>query len=148
AWNLPDFPDRMQHATDAAVAALRRAEGFASGGTPDKATRSDRASAGREVDEVPRHTRLILASAAIPQKLAEGVTGQGWSEPEARAVRRYREALGEFGLDPVHGPADEVAKAVASSRLRDVLLGMLLDWHWHGAAKDRLCLWPVIRSAR
>ena len=42
---------------------------------------------------------------------------------------RHREALRQFGLDPIDGPADEVARAVAASRIRDSLLGMLLVWH-------------------
>ena len=38
AWGVTDYPDRMQRATDAAVAAVRRADDFAAGGLPGEAT--------------------------------------------------------------------------------------------------------------
>jgi hypothetical protein len=60
AWNLADFPERMQHATEAAVAALRRGDGFASSGAPDEIS-ADLISARREVEELSRYTRLIQA---------------------------------------------------------------------------------------
>jgi tetratricopeptide (TPR) repeat protein len=47
--------------------------------------------------------------------------------------RRHAEALREFGVDPVHSPADEVARTVAASRIRDPLLGMLWEWHYSAA---------------
>jgi tetratricopeptide (TPR) repeat protein len=134
AWNLADFPDRMQQATDTAVAALRRGDGFASGGAPDQIS-ADLASARREIEELSRHTRLIQARSAMGQKFAEESTGQDWSEPQRRFDRRVAEALKEFGLDPLHDPVDEVAKAIISSRLRDFLLEMLLGWHWHARHK-------------
>ncbi|HEV3084791.1 MAG TPA: serine/threonine-protein kinase, partial [Gemmataceae bacterium] len=121
AWNLADFPDRMQHATDAAVAALRRGDEIASGGAPEEIAR-DLAAARREVEELTRHTRLIQDISAISHKFAEESTGQGWSEPLQQYSRRWTEALREFGLDPLHDPVDEVAQEIASSRFRDVLL--------------------------
>src|SRR5262249_47308880 len=45
------------------------------------------------------------------------------------SLNRHREALRQFGLDPIDSPADEVARTVAASRIRDPLLGMLLVWH-------------------
>jgi tetratricopeptide (TPR) repeat protein len=146
AWNLADFPDRMQHATDAAVAALGRGDGFASAGAPDDAILGKLASARGEVDQVARYTRLIKAAAAISEEFAEEVTGEGRWQPEARLARRFNKALIELGLDPLHEPVNEVASAVASSRLRDVLLGVMLHCHWH--AKHEKRLWQVIRSAR
>jgi hypothetical protein len=44
---------------------------------------------------------------------------------------RRRTSLREFGRDPIDGPADEVARAVAGSRIRDTLLGMLLMWQYY-----------------
>ncbi len=136
AWKLADFPDRMQHATDAAVAALRRGEGLASGGAPAEVTR-DLVSARREVEELARHTRLIQDLNAVSQKFAEEATGQGWSEPLRQYSDRMAEALRKFGLDPLHDPVEEVANEVASSRFRDVLLDLLLSWQWHFGG-DRL----------
>jgi serine/threonine-protein kinase len=148
AWDLPDFPDRMEHATEAAVAALRRGDDFASSEAPDEITR-DLASARREVEELSRHTRLMrfLSEDKFPEEVTG--SGPGWLEPKERAIRRTREALSDFGLDPLREPVDEVARAVASSRLRDVLLGVLLGWHWHiSDQQQRQRLWLVIRSVR
>jgi serine/threonine protein kinase len=134
AWNLADFPERMQIATDAAVAALRRGDDFASEGAPDEVAH-DLVSAHHEVEELSRHTHLIQALSAISQKFAEESTGQGW--PMRKYYPRMAEAFREFGLDPLHDPVDEVANAVASNRLRDVLLDELQAWHWHKGG-DRL----------
>jgi serine/threonine-protein kinase len=130
AWKLPEFPERMQQATDAAVAALRRGDGFASGGAPDEIT-SELVSAHREIDELKRHTSLILAFTASGQTFAEASAGQSWSEPMREAYRSMLVALREFGLDPLQGPVDEVANTIVSSRLRDVLLESLDGWYWH-----------------
>lgn|SRR5579883_1726171 len=142
AWSLADYPERMQVATDAAVAALRRGDDFASEGAPDEVAR-DLASAHREVEELSRHTHLIQALSAIGRKFAEESTGQGW--PMRQFYPRLAEAFREFGLDPLHDPVDEVASAVASSRLRDILLDELDAWHWHKGG-DRLG--QVTRLAR
>src|SRR5262245_59434592 len=50
AWGVTDYPDRMQRATDAAVAAVRRADDFAAGGLPGEATRAELDVARRAVD--------------------------------------------------------------------------------------------------
>jgi tetratricopeptide (TPR) repeat protein len=136
AWNEVDYPDRMQHATDAAVAALRRGDDFASGGAPDDISR-DLASTHREVDELSRHTRLVQDLSRIAHQYAEASTGQSWSGPDRLLDRGMEEALKEFGLDPLHDPVDEVADKIVSSRFRDVLLDALRGWHWH-VGKDRL----------
>jgi tetratricopeptide (TPR) repeat protein len=137
AWKLADFPERMRHATEAAVAALRRGDGFASGGAPDEIS-ADLVSARREVEELSRHTRLIQELSRIGHRYAEESTGQGWTESTRQFNRRVAEALREFGLDPLHDPVDEVANAIISSRLRDLLLEVLLGWHWHARHEDRL----------
>jgi serine/threonine-protein kinase len=136
AWKLPDFPDRMQHATDAAVAALRRGDELASGGAPEEITR-DLVLARREVEELARHTRLIHDISAMRHKFAEESSGQGWSESMRQLSPRYVEALKTFGLDPLHDPVDEVAQEIVSSRFRDFLLDELLGWNWH-AYHERL----------
>jgi eukaryotic-like serine/threonine-protein kinase len=144
AWNLADFPERMQHATDAAVAALRRGDDIASGGAPEDVTR-DLVSARREVEELSRHTRLVRDLGFVGQKYAEESTGQDWSEPDRRYSPRMAEVLREFGLDPLRDPVEEVANTIASSRFRDFLLDALVGWHWH-VGGDRLE--QVIRMAR
>jgi tetratricopeptide (TPR) repeat protein len=138
AWDLHDFPDRMQQATDAAVAAIRRADGFVAGGSPTEAARTALADARREVDELARHTRLITTAAANQRKFAEDLNTHGEFNPRALLANRQREAVREFGLDPVRGEVDEVAGAIAASRLRDAILGILLEWHVHAEATWKL----------
>jgi tetratricopeptide (TPR) repeat protein len=125
AWGVADYPDRMQRATEAAVAAVRRADDYAAGGPPGEAALADLESTRRAVDELARHARLITAEVDIRQQFADEL-GQytTWD-----SSNRLREALRQFGVDPIDGPADEVARAVAASRIRDSLLGMLLEWH-------------------
>jgi serine/threonine protein kinase len=133
AWNVADYPDRMQLASDAAVAAIRRADEFVAGGTATEATLAELASTRKVVDELARHTRLVTACVASTQQFADDIGGQKVLEARARLADRHGEAFRQFGLDPVHDSTDEVAKAVAASRLRDVLLGALLEWHLHVA---------------
>ncbi|HVC92096.1 MAG TPA: protein kinase [Pirellulales bacterium] len=168
AWNVADYPDRMQLASDAAVAALRRADEFVAGGTATEATLAELASARHVVDELARHTRLVTACVASTQKFADDIGGQKVLEARARLADRHGQAFRQFGLDPVHGSTEDVAKAVAANRLRDALLGALLEWQLHVAylseirqnspeevpdspaadpiVRDRLAL--VIRTAR
>jgi serine/threonine-protein kinase len=169
AWRLVDYPDRMQRSADAAVAALRRADEFAAGGAPAEATLAELADARREVDEVARHARLISTCLDTQYKFADEVNSRvGTLKARALLADRHREALRQFGLDPVEGSADEVAQAIAGSRMRDALLGMLLEWYCHTAylaglqqkypdkvptlpaadpvVKERL--WAVVRSSR
>jgi tetratricopeptide (TPR) repeat protein len=134
AWQLVDYPDRMRGASDAAVAALRRADDFAAAGTPTEATCAELASVRQAVDEVARHTRLITTCTATQYQFADDLNQQGSVlEARARLADRHREALREFGLDPVHGPTEELARRIADSRIRDGLLGMLLEWYCHAA---------------
>jgi serine/threonine-protein kinase len=144
AWKLADFPDRMQYATDAAVAALRRGDDFASDGAPDEVTR-DLVAGHREVEELLRHTRLIQELSRIGHRYAEESAGQCWRESTQQFNRGVAEALREFGLDPLHDPVDEVANTVVSSRFRDVLLDVLRGWHWHRGGER---LGQVVRLVR
>ncbi|HKB34985.1 MAG TPA: tetratricopeptide repeat protein, partial [Gemmataceae bacterium] len=83
----------------------------------------------RVVDELARHSRLITAIADNSRKFADEL---GYSvDAEMNLCTRAREILRQFGLDPIDGSADEVARAVATSRIRDVLLGELLEWQLH-----------------
>jgi len=165
AWNLHDDPDRMQLATDKALAGIHRGDGFVAGGSPTEATVADLADARRIVDELARHTRLIVECEANRQRYADYFYGGNVGKPVTGLRDALREALRRFGLDPINGPADEVARAVANSRIRDTLLGLLLEWHFHlgdvavalpkdpkrsdpGAPVDRAPLARVIRSAR
>ncbi len=168
AWRATDYPDRMQRATDAAVAALRRADDSAIGGPPNEAALSELASARRAVDDLTRHTRLIAAHAANRMKYAneygylKGSDFQSYYKPVTDLCNRHDAALRQFGLDPIEGDVDEVARAVTASRIREFLLGMLAEWHSHATklsarqvpvprsgnplARDRLA--RVIRSSR
>src|SRR5262249_3838245 len=133
AWGVADFPDRMQHATEAAVAAVGRAGDYAAGGAPAETTPAEVAPPRQVVDELARHTRLITAYARNRQQFADELTGQNAAKASAGYCTRQEEALRQFGLDPLNSPADEVARAVAASRVRDALLGMLLEWHFRAA---------------
>jgi tetratricopeptide (TPR) repeat protein len=130
AWGVTDYPDRMQRATDAAVAAVRRADEFAAGGLLGEATRAELESTRQGVDDLARHTRLIVANAGRSQRFADELGGPSRA-PWVEFFDRTREAARQFGLEPIDGQADEVARAVATSRIRDTLLGMFLDWHDH-----------------
>jgi serine/threonine protein kinase/tetratricopeptide (TPR) repeat protein len=131
AWAVKDHPDRMRRATDAALAAIHRADDFAAGGAAGERALAELADARRVVDDLARHARLISAEAANLQKVAEELGARVAGNPIWDSCRRTRTALRDFGLDPIDGPADEVAGAVADSRIRDALLGMLLRWQLH-----------------
>ena len=127
AWGVTDYADRMQRATDAAVGALHRADDFAAGGSPTDATRAELASTRQAVDELARHTRLVVADDENRQLLADDSSRSDFSA-RVNLYRRHHEALRQFGLDPIDGQVDDVAQTIANSRIRDVLLGMLLGW--------------------
>jgi tetratricopeptide (TPR) repeat protein/tRNA A-37 threonylcarbamoyl transferase component Bud32 len=160
AWGLADYPDRMQLATDAAVAAISRADDYAAGGGATETTLADLTSARQAVDELTRHTRLITTSIHNQQLFAQELReGDGVLKARQNLAERQGEALRQLGLDPLAGNPDEVARAIVASRLRDALLGVLIEWHLHVAylargkdpggdpvVADRLM--QVIRSAR
>ena len=118
----------MQLVTDAAVAAVLRADDFTAGGLPTEATLAELASARQAVDELARHTRLIAAYTASREKFADEQNEGNPPSAMTNLCNRHHEVLREFGLDPINDPADEVARAVAVSRIRDSLLGMLAEW--------------------
>jgi tetratricopeptide (TPR) repeat protein len=122
----------MQRETDAAVAAVGRADQFVEGGTPTEETLAELAATRLAVDDLARHARLITARLRNQQQYAD--SGQNGFPRMAGLCSRHAEALRQFGLDPVSSPVDEVARAVAASRTRDALLGMLLEWHDYAAS--------------
>ena len=46
-------------------------------------------------------------------------------------IDQHRAALRQFGFDPLTDPESEVARRVESSRIRDGLLGILLEMNFH-----------------
>jgi serine/threonine protein kinase/tetratricopeptide (TPR) repeat protein len=159
AWDLHDHPERMRLVTDGTVAAMRRADEFAADGLPTEATRAELASAHQVVDELVRHRRLVCAAESNRVQFAQEftfrifLTHQAWKDFCDRQAKYFQ----EFGLDPISQPVDEVARTVAASRVRDSLLGMLLEWHQNedsprgigpdgSPIRDRLA--HVIRSTR
>jgi len=121
----------MRLATDAARAAVGRAEDAAAGGLPTAEARADLAAARGDVDDLARHARLIVAADRNREQLGRELNYRTFMANKAYADFCDRQAacLREFGLDPVNQPADEVARTVAASRVRDALLGILLEWH-------------------
>jgi tetratricopeptide (TPR) repeat protein len=94
---------------------------------PGEAARAGLESTRRAVVDLARHTRLIVDYAGNLRKTLEEfdvVTTDAWANFSERA----RESMRRFGLDPVDGSEDEVARTVAASRIRDVLLGLLVEW--------------------
>ena len=67
---------------------------------------------------------------------------------EADFCARQREAFLHFGLDPLAAPTEKVARTVTDSRLRDPLLGLLLEWQLHGDAATKRLLGQVVGAAR
>src|SRR5262249_56402249 len=55
AWGVTDDPDRMQRATDAAVAAVRRADDFAARGLPGEAAQAQPETTRRARGDPPPH---------------------------------------------------------------------------------------------
>jgi tetratricopeptide (TPR) repeat protein len=131
AWDLADDPDRMRQATDSARAAVGRAEDAAASGLPTAAALAELDAARRDVDDVARHARLIVAADRNRDQLGKELSYRTFTTNKVYLDFCDRQAacLREFGLDPVNQPADEVAHAVAVSRVRDALLGILLEWH-------------------
>jgi serine/threonine protein kinase/tetratricopeptide (TPR) repeat protein len=149
AWLLAEDPTRMQQATDAAVAALRRADEAVAGEPLSDNARVDLIATRQDVEDLARHTGLLVAGTANRWQLADDFNGQNVRQAEADFCTRQREAFVRFGLDPLAEPDEEAARKVAASRVRDPLLGMLLEWRHYAAEpgmKDRLG--QVVAAAR
>ena len=136
SWSLADFPDRMRAGTDAAAAAVRRAEGFAASGDPTPDVLAELAVVRTAAADLERHTALITDFARSQHQYASerfegGDAGNSGAGAAAASIARDHEALRRFGLDPLNGPEDELARVIADSRIRDSLLGILLRWQYH-----------------
>src|SRR5262249_15161690 len=134
AWDLHDYPDRMQRATDAAVAAVHPADDFVAGGLPTQATGAELASPRPGVDDLARPTCLITAHAGNRQKYADEFNYQDSRTAGENLFLGNSAALRKFGLDPINGPVDGVAREVADSRIRDALLGILVESQIYAAS--------------
>ena len=55
------------------------------------------------------------------------------SARRAELCKGHGAAFARFGLDPLGGSTAEIARTIATSRLRDTLLGLLLEWYCHAA---------------
>jgi serine/threonine-protein kinase len=141
AWRLTEDPARMQESTGAAIAALRPADESAAVERLSIETRDELAAARRDVEDLARHTRLLVAGTANRWRIADELNGQNVRQAQADFCTRQREAFARFGLEPLAGPVEEAARTVSASRIRDLLLGMLLEWRRYAAEpgmNDRL----------
>jgi serine/threonine protein kinase/tetratricopeptide (TPR) repeat protein len=149
AWLLIDDPTRMQQSSDAAIAALRQADESVAGEPLSDTIRTDLSDARRDAQDLARHTRILVAATANLWRFADDLSGQDVWRAEAGLCTRQGEAFAEFGLDPLAEPPEQAARIVAGSRLRDSLLGFLLEWQLHAAdrpMKNRLG--EVVGAAR
>ena len=132
-WGLADYPERMQVATDAASAAIRRATDYAAGEPPGPAALAELAGAREAVDELARRTRLLRDCVASQDTFANSLDGNNPLARRAALCKDHGAAFARFGLDPLGGSTAEIARTIATSRLRDTLLGLLLEWYCHAA---------------
>jgi serine/threonine protein kinase/tetratricopeptide (TPR) repeat protein len=140
AWSVIDNPDRMQRATDAAAAALHRADEFVAGGYLTDAKSAELEAARRDVEDLARHTKCVVTGAANLYKFWDELNEEGDYDSYATVsfCVREGEALKEFGLDPINQAVEEVARAVAASRIRDPILSLLLEWHMQASRASDL----------
>ena len=141
AWLLTEDPDRMRESTDAAIAELNRADESVTGEPLSDDTLVELTAARQEAEDLARHTRLLVAGTANLWLFADDLNGQNVRQAETDFCTRQREAFVQFGLDPLAERAQEAARTVAASRLRDPLLGLLLEWQLHATGrgtKDQL----------
>jgi tetratricopeptide (TPR) repeat protein len=149
AWRLVEDPYRMQQSTDAAIAALDRADESVAGEPISQDMRIHLNSARQDVKELTRHTRLLVTGTSSRWQFADDLNGQNVRQARGNFSLRQRDALAQFGLDPIAEPVEQAARAVAECRLRDSLLGFLLEWRFHAAdAGTRDRLGQVIGAAR
>ena len=148
AWKLTDEPGRLRPATDLALGAVRRAEGFAAAGEPTPDLRQELAAVRQSADDLERHTRLIVVVEQIiceKDEMRYGPAALGSSH------RRFTEAFRAFGLDPTAGSADEVARGIGTNRIRNKLLGYLSTWHFRAnqaTAAETAHLAAVMRAVK
>ena len=149
AWSLIEDPVRMQQSTTAAIASLHRADKLVTGELLSKLTLAELVAARQDVEDLTRHTRLLVAGTANLWQFADDLNGQNVRRAEANFCTREADAFVQFGLDPLSGPVEEAARTVALSRLRDPLLGYFLEWQLHTASPDlKNRLGQVVGAAR
>jgi serine/threonine protein kinase/tetratricopeptide (TPR) repeat protein len=148
AWRFIEDPARMQQSTDSAIASIHRADEAIDGEPLSAATRVDLTAARQEVGDLARHTRLLVAGTASLWQLADDLNGQNVRRAETDFCARQQEAFAQFGLAPLSEPVEQVARTVAQGRLRDALIGLLLEWRLHGDANTKIRLGQVIGAAR
>ena len=136
AWRLTEDLSRMQESTAAAVAAFRRAEEAVAGGPRPGEPGIDLTEVRRDVKALDRLTRVLADGTANRWLLADEFNGHNVRQAQTDFCTRQREAFARYGLDPLSEPVAEAARTVASSRIRDPLLGMLLEWGAHAAEPD------------
>ena len=147
AWGLADEPDKMRVATNLALAAVRRAEGFTVAGESTPEVDQELESVRASVTDLDRHTKLFVSADLALRAHDIGPNGQ---PDNARTAQRLAEAFRQFGWDPVQTPAETLAGEIASSRVRNKLLGFLCDWEFqsHGDRKTWLLVCDIIRNTR
>jgi serine/threonine protein kinase/tetratricopeptide (TPR) repeat protein len=148
AWGLADEPYKMRTATDLALAAVRRAEGFANAGEAPEESLADLAAARVAMADLDRHTRLFVAADQALQ--AQDLIREGQPGRE-RTAEKLGIAFRSFGWDPIQAPADAIAAEIAASRVRNKVLGLLCDWESMLLGRDRAAneqIQKVIRAAR
>jgi tRNA A-37 threonylcarbamoyl transferase component Bud32/tetratricopeptide (TPR) repeat protein len=140
AWELYDDPARMERATAEAAAAVQRADGVAATAPVTEAALGELASAHRTVDDLTRATRLTAARADVLRKASEPLENTPLAVYNRMTLLSgsYHKALQQYGLDPLIGPVDDVAKAIADSRMREPILGVLLTWSHYMTIPVRL----------
>jgi serine/threonine protein kinase/tetratricopeptide (TPR) repeat protein len=149
AWRLTDQPSRMQLATDAAKAAIDRANEIIAGGVPDDEIMHDYALTRRAVLDLQRHATLISSSNRDEQLFADALTGHRTEEIKAIFCKRAIDSLRAFEFDPIEGEIDALANEIAASRIRDVLLGLMLGLHFHTADRaTKTRFGNIVRAAR
>jgi tetratricopeptide (TPR) repeat protein len=135
----------MRTATQLAVAAVRRAEGFADTGEPTDKVLHELQAAQAETTDLERHTRLLVDLEEILRQHADYLGGRMELGPTAQ---RMGSALRTFGLDVNRQSVDQVARQVVASRIRDKLLGFFADWSFQSTnALEKQRLREVLRSA-
>ena len=141
AWSLVEYPERIEAVTAAAVAAVGRADRYATDGEPAPEVAADLAATRAEVDDLARHARLLVAVARNRDELAES-----FRSPDL--VASHREALTHFGFDPLTAPEAQVARLVGTSRIRDALLGVFLEMQHHARTKQMVEAGAIDRLTR
>jgi tetratricopeptide (TPR) repeat protein len=142
AWREIEYPGRMRIATDFAIAAVRRAEGFANTGAPTPEVGSRLDAVRTAVTDLDRHTRLLVsADAALMYHAASSFHGSG-------TVERFGQAFREFGWDMGKVPPEAIADQIVANRIRDKVLGFLGDWSFQSSGAEKERVLKILRLAR